>query len=164
MTNIKNFDPNLFSVGQLLFKKSADCVIYYIEYLKNLGKENSLCLAFNDVDTYIEENNENKYLIFAFTDKNKEVLENCTELWDEIKDQIELESGNKPIEYKEDFIKIKFESNDNLPLVKIMSIPVCVINIRNIFQVNNKYYQQVFLRKCFYEYEYEFEDDSYAIL
>ena len=47
---------------------------------------NSLCLIFNNVDGYIEESYENNYLIFASTDKNKEALENCTELWDEIKD------------------------------------------------------------------------------
>ena len=38
---------------------------------------------------------------------------------DEVKDQIELISGNKPIEYKKDFMNIKFKSDDNLPLGKI---------------------------------------------
>ena len=64
-------------------------------------------------------------MIFASTEKNKEALENYTELWDKIKDQIELTSGNKPTEYKKDFIKIKFESDDDLPLGKILIIPVC---------------------------------------
>ena len=41
-------------------------------------RENSLYLIFNNVDAYIEENNENKYLIFGSTDKNKEALENYT--------------------------------------------------------------------------------------
>ena len=45
----------------------------------------------------LTKNNENKYLIFASTDKNKEALENYTELWDEIKDQIEVIGVNKPI-------------------------------------------------------------------
>ena len=76
MTNIKNFDSSLLSIDQILFKKSFDCVIYHIEYLKNLDIENSLYLVFNNVDAYIEfnsteENNENKYLIFASTDKTK---------------------------------------------------------------------------------------------
>ena len=89
MINIKKFDPNLLSIDQTLFKKSTDCVIYYIGYFKNLDSSDSLYLVFNNVDAYIEENNENKYLIFASTDKNKEALENYTELWDESKDQIE---------------------------------------------------------------------------
>ena len=101
-------------------------------------------------------------MVFALTDKNKETLENYTELWDEIKDRIELTSGNKPIEYKKDFIKIRFESDDNLPLGKILNIPVCVIIVRSLFQENNKYYGQIFLHECFYEYEHE--DDSYSVV
>ena len=80
-----------------------------------MDNENSLYLVFNTADAYIEENNENKYLIFASTDKNKELLENYTELWDEIKDQIETISGNKPTECKKDFMKIRFESDHDLP-------------------------------------------------
>ena len=137
----------------------TDCVIYYIECFKNLDSSNSLYLVFNNVDAYIkcnstEENIENKYLAFASTDKNKKVLENYTELWDEIKDQIETISGNKPIEYKKDFMKIKFELDDDLPLGKILNIPVC--KITTISQ-EKKYYPQVYLHECLYEYE----DDSY---
>ena len=40
---------------------------------------------------------------------------------------------------------------------KILNIPLCVINVRSVFQENNKYYPQVFLRECFYEYEYDRE-------
>ena len=39
MINIKNFDPNLLSLGQVLFKKSTNCVIYDIEYIKNFDSE-----------------------------------------------------------------------------------------------------------------------------
>ena len=67
---------------------------------ENIDSANSLYLIFNNVDGYIEcnstkESNENKYLIFASTGKNKEVLKKYTELWDEIKNQIETTSGNK---------------------------------------------------------------------
>ena len=86
MTNIKNFDPSLLSIDQVSFKKSTDCVIYFIEYFKNIDSSNSLYLVFNNVDAYIEEYNEDKYLVFALTDKSKEALENYTELLDEIKD------------------------------------------------------------------------------
>ena len=78
MTNIKNFDSNLLSIHQISFK-SAHSVIYNIEYIKSLCGENSLYFVFNNVDAYIEcnsteESNENKYLTFASTDKNKEAL------------------------------------------------------------------------------------------
>ena len=45
---------------------------------------NKLYQIIGEVDWYIEENNESKYLIFASTNKNKEVLEKDTELWDNI--------------------------------------------------------------------------------
>ena len=70
---------------------------------KNFHSANSLYLIFHDADAYIEKNDEDKYLIFASIDKNKEALENCIEFWDEVKDQIELISCNKPSEYKKAF-------------------------------------------------------------
>ena len=85
--------------------------------------------------------------------KKKEALENYTELWDEVKDQIELISGNKPIEYRKNFMKIKFESDDDLALGKILSIPVCVITVGSVFQEDNKYYPQVHLHECLYKFE-----------
>ena len=103
-------------------KKNTDCVIYEIKFLKNLDSENSLYLIFNNEDAYIEYNvteddSETKNLIFPFTDKNREGLENYTELWDEIKDQIEAIIGGNPIEYGKDFMNARFESNDDLPLI-----------------------------------------------
>ena len=140
MTNIKNFDPSLLSIDKISFK-STDSVIYDTKYFKNLDSANSLHVIFNNVDEYIEENNEDKYLSFASTDKNKKSLENYTELWDEIKYQIKVIRGNKPIEYGKDFMKIKFESDDDLPLGKILSIPEFIFkktitNIHKFIYVN----------------------------
>ena len=114
MTNIKHFDPNLLSIDQISFEKSTDCVIYEVEYFKNFDSGNSLYLIFNNVDACSEYNpteddSETKYLVFASTDKNKEALENYTELWHEVKDQIKAISGDNPIEYGKDFIKARFE-------------------------------------------------------
>ena len=42
---------------------------------QNVDSENPLCLILDGVDGYIiEESNQNKYLIFALTRNNKEVL------------------------------------------------------------------------------------------
>ena len=48
---------------------------------KIFDSKNSLYLIFNNVDAYIqynptEDDSETKYLVFPFTDKNKEALEN----------------------------------------------------------------------------------------
>ena len=69
-------------------------------------------------------------MIFASTDKNGRALENYTELWDEIKKQIESINGNKVIKYSKDIMKIRFNSNDDLPLGKIFNISVCIIIVR----------------------------------
>ena len=104
MTNVKNFDQNFLRINKISFEKNTDCVIYEIECFKNLDSENSLYHIFNNVNVYIEYNpteddSEAKYLDFPFTDKNREALENYTELWDEIKDQIEAINGDNLIEY-----------------------------------------------------------------
>ena len=39
-------------------------------------------------------------------------------------------------------MKIKFELDDDLPLGKILSIPVCIITLASVFQENSNYYPQ----------------------
>ena len=92
-------------------------------------------------------------MIFASTDKNGKTLENCTEPLNEIKEQIELITGNKVIKYEKDFMKIRFESNDDLPLGKILNVPVCIIIVRSVSEEDGKYDLQVLLHECLYEYE-----------
>ena len=107
MTSIKNLDTNFLGINQVSFT-SADSFVYGIEYFTNLDGVNYLYLIFNYTDAYFEENNENKYLVFALADKNRETLENYKELWSEIKDEIEIIKGIEPIKYEKDFMKIKF--------------------------------------------------------
>ena len=60
-------------------------------------------------------------MIFASTEKNKIMLGIYKELWDEIKEQIEIITGNKVIKYSKDFMKIRFKTNDDLALNKIIN-------------------------------------------
>ena len=157
MTNTKNFDPSLLNIEQVSFENN-DSVIYEVEYFKNFNNKNSPYLVFNNVDAYIEYNpteddSETKYLVFASADKNREALENYTELWDEIKDQIETINGDNPVKYGKDFMKGRFESNDDLPLGKILNIPVRIIVVKSVFQRDNNYYPQFLLYECLCEYE-----------
>ena len=61
------------------------------------------------------------------------MLKDCTEIRNKIKEKIELISHNKVNKYLKDFMKIKFESDDDLPLGKVLNVPVCVIIIRGAF-------------------------------
>ena len=92
-------------------------------------------------------------MVLASTDKNREALENYTKLWDEIKDKIETINGDNPTKYGKDFMKARFESNDNLPLGKILNIPVRVVIFKSVFQKDNNYYPQVLLYECLYKHE-----------
>ena len=50
-------------------------------------------IVFNNVDIYFECVNEEKYLVFALTDKNLDILENYKKLWDKIKMDIKKLEG-----------------------------------------------------------------------
>ena len=82
-------------------------------------------LIIGKVDGRIEENNRNKYLVFDSTDETKKVLEEHSELWDGIKNEIETINGGKKGEYGKDFMKIKLSKDDNLPLNKPLKLHNC---------------------------------------
>ena len=86
----------------------------------------------------MKKKNENKYLILDSTDKSKEVSIKYTKPWDRIKNLIE-KVNNKPGKYGKDFMKIKFNSDYNLPLNKILKIHICTIVIRSVFHKDGKY-------------------------
>ena len=48
-------------------------------------------------------------------------------------------------------MKIKFNSDDQLLLNKMIEIPTMTIVVRAVFHENNKYYPQVFLDECLYK-------------
>ena len=57
-------------------------------------------------------------------------------------------------------MEIRFESDDDLPLGKIINVPLCVIIKRGVFEEDGKYYPQVFLHDCFHEHEHEYEEST----
>ena len=48
-------------------------------------------------------------------------------------------------------MKIKFNSDDNLPLNRILKLHMLVVIVRSFFEENDKYYTQIFLDECLYE-------------
>ena len=48
-------------------------------------------------------------------------------------------------------MKIKLDSDDDLPLNQTVDIYNVTIVIRGVFHENNKYYPQVFLDECLYK-------------
>ena len=98
------------------------------------------------MDSLKKKMEKNIQLWYLHADKNKEVLIKYTELWDKIKNLIEcnfIEKINGG-EYEKVFMKIKFSSDDNLLLNKILKLHNMTIVIRSVFQEDDEYYPQVF--------------------
>ena len=91
---------------------------------------------------------ENKYLIFARTEKNKEIMEKYEELSDFIKEEIRLFEGTESVEFSKNYTMIKFNSDAKVPINKILNISVCVIIITFVSKRDDKYYPQIYLDSC----------------
>ena len=164
--NTEEFDSNLLKIDK---KSHKHIDIYYIAYItikkiddcENIYSVNPLYLKTGKVGGHIEcnsverssaeENNGSKYLVFDSTDENQEVLKKDTKLWDVIKNEIETINGGKKGEYGKDFMKIKFNTDDNLPLNKPLKLHLLTINLRCIFEEDIKFYPQLYLDDCLYE-------------
>ena len=126
------------------------------DYVK-IKSGNPLYLIISEVDGHIKEKNGKKYLIFNCADKNKEVLKKCRKLWYGIKNEIETINESKEgelssTEYGKDFMKIKFDTDDYLPLNKTLKLHNMAIIIRSVFEEDGKFYQQVYLDECLHEF------------
>ena len=54
-------------------------------------------------------------------------------------------------DYDDKYMKIKFNSDYELPLNKMIEFPDMAIIFKAVFQENNKYYRQVFLDEGLYK-------------
>ena len=52
--------------------------------------------------------------------------------------------------HNENYMKIKINSDDELPLNKITKIHSMITIVKAIFHENDKYFAQVFLHECLY--------------
>ena len=152
IVNVKDCDSSLLEINKLSFKGVFSLNIYYIKYIptkspirvsidRTDNDEDFLNLFLDNVDEYIEENDEIKYLVFASTGKNKEALKNYTKLCEETKRQIEVLNDDEPVKYKKDFMKIEFESDNNLPLSKTFNTTDMIIAVASVLESKGKYLQ-----------------------
>ena len=134
---------NIYYIGYITITKIDDYDSIYIIYPSYL--------RINHASGYIEKKNGNKYLIFNDSaDENKEVLKKYADVWDGIKNKIKAINGGKENEYGKDYIKMKFDSDNNLPLNKTLEFHVMTIIIRSVFEEDGKLYPQLFLDDTLY--------------
>ena len=107
-------------------------------------------LIISYANGYIKEKGVNKYLVIDSTDKNKELLKKCNDVFNGIKDKIK-EASSDECDYEKDYTKIKFNSDDDIPLNKPLNFHLMTITIRPVFEEGGKLYPQVFLDDSLYE-------------
>ena len=110
-------------------------------------------LNITHANGYIKQKGVNKYLIFDSIelhsmDKNKELIKKYNDIFNGIRDKIKKINSNE-CDYEKDYMKIKFNSDDDLPLNK--SLKFTLMTIRCVFEENGKLYPQVFLDDTLYE-------------
>ena len=81
---------------------------------------------------YIEEKGVNKYLVLTLQMKIK-VTKKYNDVFNGIRDKIkEIISGE--FDYEKDYLKIKLNSDDNLPINKPLKFHNVTITIRSVFE------------------------------
>ena len=152
MINLKHFESNLLKIDKKHYKGINIFYIGYITIKKIDDCENILYLLVNHATRYIEEKNRIKDLIFDDSvNENEELLKKYADVWDGIKNKIKTINGSKENDYGKDCMKIKFNSDDDLPLNKPLKFHAMNITIRSVFQEGGKLYLQVFLDDALYQ-------------
>ena len=122
MVDIKKFDLDLLKID---IKSYKDIGIYTIGYItikkiddyENIYSANPLSLIIDHESGYIEEEGVNKYLVFDSTYENKELLKKYNYVFNGIRNKIKKISGDE-YDYEKDYMKIKLNLDDDLPLSK----------------------------------------------
>ena len=139
-------------------KSYKNISIYNIGYItkkiddyENIYSVNPLYLTISsNVSGYIEKEGVNKYLIFDQTDKNKELLKKHNDIFNGIRNKIKKVSGDECV-YEKDYMRIKLNSDDELPWNKQLNFHNMIITITSLFEEDGRLYPQVFLHDTLYE-------------
>ena len=152
--DVETFDSNMLKLHKKSYK---DLDIYNIGYVTikengygyDINSVNPLYLRIDNANGYIEEINEDKYLVFDVTYENKKLLKRYDDVFNEIMDKIK-KIDDDWLEYSKDYMKIRFSSDDNLPLNKPLKFYNMTVTIRCVFSEDNKLYPQVFLDEALF--------------
>ena len=108
--DIKTFDSNMLKLGKKSYKNLDIYNIGYVTikkmvYAHDINSVNSLYLRIDNTNRYIEEINEDKYIIFDDTHENKELLKRYDDFFDGIMGKIK-KIDDDWLEYLKDYMKI----------------------------------------------------------
>ena len=172
--SIKDFDAELLKIDKSSYKNIGIYNIGYItkkkiDVYENIYSVNPLYLSIDHasgsikekklnpwylhidhVSGYVKEEGVNKYLVFDSTDQNKKLLKRYNNVLNGINNKIK-EVSDSGFDYEKDYMKIKFNSTDNLPLNKPLKFHLMTITLTYVFEEDGKLYPQVYLDYSLYE-------------
>ena len=117
-----------------------------LEICKYLLSVTSLYVIVGRVNGYFRELSENRYLTLVPTNEIKELMEKYEELLSKIRELI-LSITKNSHHHDKNYMKFKFNLNDDLPLNKMLEICSTVTVVTAVFHENNKYHPQESLHK-----------------
>ena len=88
--------------------------------------------------------------MLVLTNQSKGKIKKQEELWSKIRYLIRSLTKNAD-DYDKKYMRIKLNSDDELPLNKMIEITSMIIIARAVFHESNKYYRQIFLDDCLYQ-------------
>ena len=152
--DLDEFDGSKIKIDKKFFN---DIGIYYLgyEYKKKItecneiNSVNPLYLRILDMKGQFKKvKGDNVWYLIIFGDAD--VLRKFANIWKSIRAKVAENTGGI-VQYDKDYMKIKFESNDNLPIDNIVNMHQVTIIIRSVFAQNGKLYPKLFLDDALYE-------------
>ena len=127
-------DIDIYYLGYEHKKKISECNV--------INSINPLYLRIIIMNGQFEKGKDDAWYL-VISDKD-DVYKKLVDILESIKNKI-TEKTWDALEYDKDYMKIKFEINNILPVNKDVNIHIATIVIRAIFAKDGKYYPQLFL-------------------
>ena len=152
--NLDEFDGSKMKVAR---KNFNDIDIYYLgcEYKKEISEcnkinsVNPLYLEIRDMKGQFKKGKSDNvwYLIIS---GDADVLRKSANIRKSIRAKSE-DNTDGIVQYDKNYMRIKFESNDNLPTDNIINVHSVIVIIRSVFAQNSKFYPQFCLDDALYK-------------
>ena len=133
LINIKKFNNNKSKLDK---KGVLGNDVYHVGYIAkktqwNVNSVNPLYLMINRIKGHFEEVDGYKYLVIS--SENGDIMQTFQEVFDGIKEIIKKTNDyGQPKNYDDNYMKIKFNTDGNIPLNEIIYFPTITIIIRSV--------------------------------
>ena len=158
----KSIDLDLVDTGKIVvsdkFKHSEEGFKYFIGYQEDEIVK-PLCIILPQMNGYIKYfDNGGKNMSFLI--KNSEVWEKYEDIWNVIKNKLNIKFHSQPI-YENKYLKAKvreFNGNiktnflgNDIPKENMYYTCIACINLDSVLKIDKLYYPQVYLEECKYK-------------